>query len=80
MFAADLLHMRGALDLLQLLLWAEGFLCLLGVPALVRIAWIQGSAPWLDRNLLYAVSVAAAAPFLAWGILRQLAGFFWTST
>ena len=71
MFAADLLHMRGALDLLQLLLWAEGFLCLLGVPALVRIAWIHGSAPWLDRNLLYAVSVAAAAPFLAWGILRR---------
>lgn len=63
--------MRGALDLLQLLLWAEGFLCLLGVPALARIAWLQGQAPWLDRELLYAIAVAAAAPFIAWGIQRR---------
>ena len=71
MFAVDLLHMRGALDLLQLLLWAEGFLCLLGVPALVRIAWHQGDAPWLTWNLIYAITVAAAAPFIAWGVHRR---------
>ena len=63
--------MRGALDLLQFLLWAEGFLCLLGVPALARLAWINGTAPWLDRELLYGICVAAAAPFVGWGILRR---------
>lgn len=71
MFAVDLLRMRGALDLLQLLLWAEGFFCLLGIPALARIVWHHGVGPWLDRNLVYAVAVAMAAPFIAWGIQRR---------
>jgi hypothetical protein len=70
-FAVDLPRMRGALDLLQLLLWAEGFLCLLGIPALARIVWRDGAAPWLGFDVIYAVAVAAAAPFIAWGIYRR---------
>lgn len=63
--------MRGALDLVQMLLWAEGLFCLLGVPALLRLAYTQGSAPWFDRHLAYAIAVAAMAPFVAWGIHRR---------
>ena len=63
--------MRGALDLVQLLLWAEGLFCLLGVPALLRLAYTQGAAPWFDQHLAYAIVVAALAPFEAWGILRR---------
>ena len=63
--------MRGALDLLQLLLWAEGFLCLLGVPALVSVVWRDGAAAWLSFPVVYAVAVVAAAPFIAWGIHRR---------
>jgi hypothetical protein len=63
--------MRRALDLVQMLLWAEGLFCLLGVPALVHLAYVQGDAPWFDRHLAYAIAVAAAAPFVAWGVHRR---------
>jgi len=63
--------MRGSLDLVQFLLWAEGFLCLLGVPALIRLAWVHGEAPWLNGELVYGISVAATAPVVAWGLQRK---------
>lgn len=63
--------MRGALDLVQLLLWAQGLMCLLGIPALLHLAYQQGDAPWFDGHLAYAIGVAALAPFVAWGIHRK---------
>lgn len=63
--------MRQALDLLQFLLWAEGFLCLVAAPALARAAWVNPSTSLLSWATVYMGILGLAAPWIAWGLSRR---------